>query len=570
MQQRQSPPKHPIPSGQAAQKSIRPISLRVKILVGFSIIFSLVFAGSFYWFYKFTTDKLILRLRLDIESTLEGASKGVDVEELMALYREGRRNAEGFSDDPRYLRQLAWFETVHQIEPRAWLYSYVIGNSNTNRRMGPMDPDVKPGKPELIFLVDLWSKYNPAKAAKFLQSDNPGPEPRNVLIEGKLIESSKIYQDPWGKWLSAFTPLRDKEGKIVAILGLDIQADYIDQVQQQIRNRVFIAFIATYSVLFILIYALSGVLTQQLSALTHSAERIGTGNYDLDLSALVKSRFPDEMNILAQVFESMMHSIRTREQMILKGKQAEYEMYVALQEERELNELKSRFVSMVSHELRTPLTIIRTSLELLERFGNDVPEEKRLEYFQRSRFAVQNMAQLLEDVLMLGKAEAKKLEFNPIELNLKQFCLDIVEEMQLGLGSRHTITFVHTGDYPRAYLDPNLLRSILTNLLSNAIKYSPPNSTIEFELIFYKTAVDLVIRDHGIGIPKADQPRLFEVFHRASNTSAIRGTGLGLAIVRECVTCHRGQVTFTSEEGVGTTFTVKLPLHLQPLTSDNP
>jgi signal transduction histidine kinase len=537
---------------------VKGVSLRVKLLIGFSVLFSIVFAGAFYWFYNFATEKIMARLREDMRATLIGAAKGVDVDELMALYTEGKPNAAGFSDDPRYLKQLAWFEVVHSIEPRVWLYSYVVDNSRHNRRVGRSA--VKQGQLELIYLVDLWSKYDASKAARFLQSDRPGSELRQVLEQQRLIESPKIYSDRWGTWLSAFAPLRDKNGNIVAILGLDIQADYVTQVQQQIRDRIGISFIITYVVLFALIYALSGMLTRQLSELTRSAERIGAGDYGLDLSHLTQSYLPDEMTSLASVFESMVDSIRTREQLIREGKQTEYEIRIALQQERELNELKSRFVSMVSHELRTPLTVIRTSLELLERYSAIASEEKKQEYFQRSRAAIQNMTQLLEDVLTIGKAEAGKLEFNPTRLDLKQFCHEIVEEMQLGISTTHTIHFSCQGGCTEACLDPTLLRSILTNLISNAVKYSPSGSRVEFKLMCQDQTATFEVQDHGIGIPKEDQPRLFELFHRASNASLIRGTGLGLAIVRECVAHHQGQIGFTSQENIGTTFIVTLPL----------
>jgi signal transduction histidine kinase len=558
LQQRHPKGKHQTSWGIASLPFVKFVSLRVKLLIGFSILFSIVFAGAFYWFYNFATIKIMTRLRSDMQSTLVGAANGVDVEELMALYAEGKANAAGFSDDPRYRKQLAWFEVVHSIEPRVWLYSCVVADSNSNRRIG--QSAVKSGQLELIYLVDLWASYDPSKAARFLQSDIPGTEFRQVLEKQALVESPKIYSDRWGTWLSAFIPLHDKNGKIVAILGLDIQADYVAQVQQQIRDRVLISFIVTYTVLFALIYVLSGILTHQLSEVAKSAKRIGSGDYGLDLSHLTQDYFPDELTALANVFESMVESIRTREQLIREGKQTEYEIRVALQQERELNELKSRFVSMVSHELRTPLTVIRTSLELLERYGDVASTEKKQGYFQRSRGAIQNMTQLLEDVLTIGKAEAGKLEFNPTTLNLKQFCHEIVDEMQLGISTKHTIHFNCEGTCAEACLDPRLLRSILTNLISNAIKYSLVGSTVEFRLLCREDEAIFEIQDHGIGIPKEDQPRLFELFHRASNASMIRGTGLGLAIVRECVAHHQGQIEFTSQEGVGTTFVITLPL----------
>jgi signal transduction histidine kinase len=543
----------------AVKKFVKPVSLRVKLLVGFSVVFSLVFAGAFYWFYSYTTEKVVARLRADMRSTLIGAMSGVNPDELMELYAEGQPNAEGFSDDPRYRNQIAWFETVQNIEPRVWLYSYIIGNADTNRRVGL--PAVSPGEKEIIYLVDLWALNNPAKAAKFLESDHAGLIARRIELQGGIQESD-IYTDRWGTWISAAAPLKSQRDDVIAVIGLDIDAQYVRLLQQAIRSRMLFAFIVTYAVFFLLIYMLSGILTRQLASLTQSAQQIASGDYSLDLYFAEKNIFPDEMTTLAEVFKSMVDSIRIREQMIREGKRTEDEMRLALKEERELSELKSRFVSMVSHELRTPLTVLRTSLELLERYGHVAPEEKREKYFQRSRAAIATMNQLIEDVLVSAKAEAGRLEFSPSWIDLKSFCRDVVEEMRMSIGTSHKIVLNCYGSCELVYLDPKLLRSILSNLISNAVKYSLADGVVEFDLSCFNQVATFEIRDYGIGIPDEDQPRLFRLFHRASNVNAIRGTGLGLAIVYQCVLQHQGEIYFTSCEGVGTSFVVKLPLTL--------
>ncbi len=560
------------------------VSLRVKLLIGFSLVFSVVFAGAFYWFYTFTTDKTISRLRDDLRSTLSGAVAGLDVDELMDLYETGEPNAAGFSNDPRYLNQMAWLQTVKNIEPRAWLYSYVVDQPANNRRVG--SPAVSSDRLETIYLVDLWAAYDPSKAVRFLEPDQTSSRSLQVLAEGKLVEESRIYEDEWGSWISAFAPLRNGDGEIVAILGLDIEADYLLQLQNRIRQRVLISFIITYGILFALIYVLSGVLTHHLSELTRSAEQIAAGNYTLELpltrsdaastsSSQSPIRYiwdsitayiagsPDEMNTLAQVFEGMVESIRAREQMIREGKQVEDEIRQALQVERELNELKSRFVSMVSHEFRTPLTVLRTSIELLENYGHLTTDEKRHEYFKRIRAAIATMTQLLEDVLVVGKAEAGKLEFKPNLMDLELFCQTIIEEIKLSLNSERAIAFTTLGNCREICADQNLLRPVLTNLLSNAVKYSAVEQPISVQLSCQTDTILIKIQDWGIGIPKDDQAHLFELFHRAKNAESVRGTGLGLAIVKQCLNHHQGQIRFESQVGVGTTFTVHLPRHPQ-------
>lgn len=248
---------------------------------------------------------------------------------------------------------------------------------------------------------------------------------------------------------------------------------------------------------------------------------------------------------------------------ITERKQAEADIRHTLEKEKELGELKSRFVSMTSHEFRTPLATILSSSELLEHYGHKWSEEKKLVHLQRIQVAVKHMTGLLNDVLLIGKAEAGRLEFEPTPLDLVQFCRDLVEEIQLGAnhlknGCPSLLAFSTQGLCP-ACMDEKLLRHILSNLLSNAIKYSPQGGTVYLDLVYNQTEAVFHVQDEGIGIPPADQAQLFNSFHRASNVGTISGTGLGLAIVKKSVELHGGQITVRSEVGVGTTFTVTLP-----------
>jgi PAS domain S-box-containing protein len=246
---------------------------------------------------------------------------------------------------------------------------------------------------------------------------------------------------------------------------------------------------------------------------------------------------------------------------ITKRKQAEEELRKTLEKEKELNELKSRFVSMTSHEFRTPLTTILSSSELLEFNRHRWTEEKQLTHLHRIQNAVHHLTQLLNDVLTLSKAEAGKVEFKPSPIELVPFCRELVEELQPSGVPTHEISFTHEGnDATVTVLDKRLLWHILGNLLSNAIKYSPEGSTVEFSLTQRRDRVVFKIKDYGIGIPAEDQPRLFESFHRAENVGTIQGTGLGLAIVKQCVDLHGGEMTVESVVGKGTTFVVSLPL----------
>lgn len=249
------------------------------------------------------------------------------------------------------------------------------------------------------------------------------------------------------------------------------------------------------------------------------------------------------------------------------------ELRQALAKEKELNELKSRFISMTSHEFRTPLSTILSSAELLEHYRHKWTEEKQLSHIQRIQIAVNHMVHLLNDVLIAGKAEAGKLEASRTRLNLEKFCRELVEEIQLSSHNQHAIAFSCQGECTDCCLDEKLLRQILSNLLSNALKYSPQNSTVTFKLACQALAVDnnyspsekviiFQIQDQGIGIPVGERELLFDSFYRATNASHIPGTGLGLTIVKRCVEAHGGQISVNST-GVGTTFTVTLPMAVE-------
>ncbi len=246
-----------------------------------------------------------------------------------------------------------------------------------------------------------------------------------------------------------------------------------------------------------------------------------------------------------------------------KRQQVEDELRIALTQEKELNQLKSRFVSMVSHEFGNPLTAIFTASQLLER--NTLNANDKAEYLRMIQESVEQMNQLIEDVLLIGKAEAEKLQVKPIELDLNLFCGRLVGELQLGIGKNHHLHLVKLCRDPQIWLDAKLLRQILCNLLTNAIKYSPHGSIIQLEIRRQENQIIFLVTDEGIGIPSQDLPHLFESFNRAGNVGSITGTGLGLAIVKHCVEALEGQISITSQEGKGTACYVVLPHQGQPV-----
>ena len=195
---------------------------------------------------------------------------------------------------------------------------------------------------------------------------------------------------------------------------------------------------------------------------------------------------------------------------------------------------------------------------MLEESLKDMVEPARLKNLYRIQTSAKTMTQLLNDILMLARADAGKLEYNPKWLEIQTFCLNLIEDFQIFSHARRSLSFQQKGDRTHAYLDEKLMYSILSNILSNAVKYSPDDSTIYFTLIDEQDAIVFQIRDEGIGIPPADLEKMYEPFNRGSNAREIRGTGLGLAVVRKCLALHQGDIKVQSEVGVGTSFTIKI------------
>ena len=263
---------------------------------------------------------------------------------------------------------------------------------------------------------------------------------------------------------------------------------------------------------------------------------------------------------LQQINEDLQLEILERKRVEQELRHSEQRLRDILEREQELSELKSRFVSMTSHEFRTPLTVISSSAGILKDFGHKLDEEKKKKHLDCIQTYVKHTTQLLDDILLINKAENGQLAFGSAPLDLVPFCQKLTEEIQLN-APNHTIIFSSTSQAGvTGNLDKKLLRQILINLLSNAIKYSPHSPIVQFILNITEANVIFTIQDQGIGIPEEDQTQLFESFHRASNVSNIPGTGLGLSIVFNCIKLHCGSIDVNSQVGMGTTFTVTIPL----------
>jgi len=239
---------------------------------------------------------------------------------------------------------------------------------------------------------------------------------------------------------------------------------------------------------------------------------------------------------------------------------AQTDLKRALAVERELGELKSRFVSLVSHEFRTPLGITMSAVELLRNYLDRLPPQKLKELLDDIYSSTLRMSGLMEQMLLLGRVEAGKLALRRAPLDLDVLAGKLSDEALSATARKCPIQVKVGTNLDGAEGDEGLLRHILSNLLSNGVKYSPGGRPVELMIAREKQEAVFQVRDHGIGIPAADQPRIFEAFHRGSNAGQTQGTGLGLLIVKRCVELHDGRISFETREGEGTTFTVKLPL----------
>ncbi|MCE9624611.1 MAG: HAMP domain-containing histidine kinase, partial [Deltaproteobacteria bacterium] len=238
---------------------------------------------------------------------------------------------------------------------------------------------------------------------------------------------------------------------------------------------------------------------------------------------------------------------------------AERETLEALEKEKELNELKSRFVSMASHEFRTPLSAILTSVSLIDRYHLPEDEKKRAKHVQTIKSSVHSLTNILNDFLSLDKLEKGKVEYRPSQFDLVGFATELADEMQELAKPGQRIVYRHTGCDGPVFLDKHMFRGILINLLSNAIKYSDEGQEISFTSEMDLTNLTLTVQDHGIGIPESDQKHLFETFFRGKNVASIQGTGLGLNIVKRCLDLMDGRIQFSSEVDEGSTFKIFLP-----------
>ncbi len=244
---------------------------------------------------------------------------------------------------------------------------------------------------------------------------------------------------------------------------------------------------------------------------------------------------------------------------ITARKRLEAETAAMLERERQVSEMKTRFISVTSHEFRTPMATAMGSIELLHHHLDQLTPAKREELFARVGTAMHRLTEMLDDVLTFSRIDAGRMKLSLVAVDLPRFLHSLVDEVRLGDRDAHLFHFEPAGDAEPFTTDSHLLHHIVANLLTNAARYSPPGTVITTRLHCDALRAVLSVEDQGIGIPEADRPRLFQPFERGSNVGNIKGTGLGLSIVKRLVDLLGGTITLESAPGRGTRFTLEIP-----------
>jgi hypothetical protein len=315
------------------RKRKRPfLSLRFKLLFGFTLTFSCVFAGAYYWFYRYSTSTSLNRIKEELIWSLEGASSQIDGDILLALKEEAEPREDGYTDDPRYWEHVRFLASLEVINPEVNAYTYIPGDIPN----------------EIIFIGSGAALKDPPFGAKFLERFvSVGGE--NSLISG--LEELSIYLDPYtddfGYWVSGWIPVRNSQGENVGGLGIDYRADYVLSVQQGIRDSILVAFVSTYGGLFLLVFTFSSLFSRPLQLLAKAAEDVQKEDYD-SYSQILKFLEPrkglpsllptDEISTLTDIFDLMVQDVRGRE---IKLKQQVAELKIEIDEVKRQSQVKA-------------------------------------------------------------------------------------------------------------------------------------------------------------------------------------------------------------------------------------
>lgn len=302
---------------------------------------------------------------------------------------------------------------------------------------------------------------------------------------------------------------------------------------------------------------------EQENALLESRKKLEGHANELESKVKDRTRELEHLNLglKIQIRERKLAEKALKESLeeINKAKQ---NVLKSLSKEKELNEMKSRFISMASHEFRTPLTTILSSANLIGKYTEGGQQENREKHIQRIKTSVQNLTNILNDFLSLEKLESGAIKRQTELFRIEQLLDEIRGEFEHTLRQGQVLKIVTEDKLPDIISDPHIIKNTLINLVSNAVKYSPEGKPIIIEAFRKGNNITIIVEDEGIGIPKKEQKNLFRRFFRAENVTNIQGTGLGLNIVKRYLDLIEGNITFSSEEGKGSKFIITFPVKI--------
>ncbi|MCX7611503.1 MAG: PAS domain-containing sensor histidine kinase [Ignavibacterium sp.] len=272
-------------------------------------------------------------------------------------------------------------------------------------------------------------------------------------------------------------------------------------------------------------------------------------NYKLNLEKIIQERTSQLNQLNLELSKE-----------IEKRKEYESNLQNLLNKEIEINQIKSKFISITSHEFRTPLASIQSSFEILEKYDSKLSPERKKEHFNKIKLAINTITDLLNDLLRIDKESPEKLNFRPEKINLRLLIYDCIEKIKFSCDKKYSFEFNYNSNSEEYILDYRMMTYIINNLLSNAVKFSPNGGKIITEVNQINSEIFISIKDQGIGIPEDEIEKIFDPFYRANNAETIKGTGLGLSIVKSSVDLHNGRIIVKSQLTKGTEFQIFLPI----------
>lgn len=465
--------------------------------------------------------------------------------------------------------KLYWDERMHQILGTTPLDFPV----STENFLQLLDPDDR-----ARLLAD---RGTPAQVKNATQSEWRIRRPDGTLCYTENL--GIVMHDSAGKIVRALGVVRDVTGRMEAELALQHSEQIFREFSREVDNIFWIHSADTFELLYLneAFERITGLSKKELAANPHSYFTAVPENHRAELATATQAYFAGQTIDLEFSFYSLegecrwvhVRSFISRNEDgkavrymgiardITQQKEIENKLRFALEQEKELNALKSGFVSTVSHEFRTPLATIQSSVDLIKMhlfpLGDQRPKaiDRHLGVIDRE---IQKFSSLLMDVLTLGRLEAGKVSLVQQEACLNTLCEDLIATHFINRADGRRVELRVQGESRLVNLDAKLISHVLVNLLSNAFKFSEGNPGL---IIRYEPeAVEVTVSDDGIGIPPEELTQLFDRFFRASNVGTVQGTGLGLAIAKEFVELHKGRLSVKSEVGKGTTFGMRLPM----------